>query len=47
MKRLQVILSGFSARLLCLFQTKTLCRYGCMHFLAALMLVGGDVKSSA
>ena len=37
--RVQVILSGFSKRLFCFVQTKTLCRYGCMHFLAALVLV--------
>ena len=30
--RLQVVLSGFSVRLLCFVQTKTLCRYGCMYF---------------
>ena len=37
--RVQVVLSGFSMRLLCFVQAKTLCRYGCMYFLAALMLV--------
>ena len=35
----QVVLSGFSVRLFCFVQAKTLCRYGCMYFLAALMLV--------
>ena len=35
----QVILSGFSKRLFCFVQAKTLCRYGCMYFLAALVLV--------
>ena len=33
--RVQVVLSGFSKRLFCLVQAKTLCRYGCMYFLAA------------
>ena len=33
--RMQVVLSGFSVRLFCFVQTKTVCRYGCMYFLAA------------
>ena len=37
--RVQVVLSGFSVRLFCFVQTKTLCRYGCMYFFAALVLV--------
>ena len=37
--RVQVVLSGFSMRLLCFDQTQTLCRYGCMYFFAALVLV--------
>ena len=37
--RVQVVLSGFSERLFCFVQAKTLCRYGCMYFLAALVLV--------
>ena len=37
--RVQVVLSGFSKRLFCFVQAKTLCRYGCMYFLAALVLV--------
>ena len=37
--RVQVVLSGFSVRLFCFVQATTLCRYGCMHFLAALLLV--------
>ena len=37
--RVQVVLSGFSKRLFCFVQTKTLCMYGCMYFLAALVLV--------
>ena len=34
-------------RLFCFVQAKTLCRYGCMYFLAALVLVCVDVMSSA
>ena len=30
--RVQVVLSGFSKRLFCFIQAKTLCRYGCMYF---------------
>ena len=47
--RVQGVLSGFSKRLLCFVQAKTLCRYGCMYFLAALVLVCVDliVMSSA
>ena len=47
--RVQVVLSGFSKRVLCFVQTKTLCRYGCMYFLAALVIVCVDaiVMSSA
>ena len=41
--RVQVVLSGFSKRLFCFGQAKTLCRYGCMYFLAALVLVCVDV----
>ena len=41
--RVQVVLSGFSKRLFCFVQEKTLCRYGCMYFLAALVLVCVDV----
>ena len=37
--RLQVILSGFSVRLLCFVQVKTLCRYDCMYLLAVPVLV--------
>ena len=36
--RLQV-LSGFSVRLFCFVQAKTSCKYGCMYFLAAFVLV--------
>ena len=39
MNRVQVVLSGFSKRLFCFVQAKTLCRYGCMYVLAALLLV--------
>ena len=42
MNRVQVVLSGFSKRF-CFVQAKTLCRYGCMYFLAALVLVCVDV----
>ena len=47
--RVQVVLSGFSMRLFCFVQAKTLCRYGCMYFLAALVFVCVDVmaRSSA
>ena len=41
--RVQVVSSGFSMRLFCLVQAKTLCRYGCMYFMAALVLVCLDV----
>ena len=41
--RVQVIFSGFSMILFCFVQTKTLCRYGCIYFLAALVLVCVDV----
>ena len=38
--RVQVVLSGFNVRLFYFVQAKTLCRYyGCMYFLAALVLV--------
>ena len=32
--RVQVVLSGFNKRLFCFVRAKTLCRYGCMYFLA-------------
>ena len=41
----QVVLSGFSMRLFCFVQAKTVCRYGCMYFLAALVLVCVDVMA--
>ena len=41
--RVQVVLSGFSTGLFCFVQAKTLCRYGCIYFLAALALVCVDV----
>ena len=45
--RVQVVLSGFSVRLFCFVQAKTLCRYGCMYFLsAALVRVDVMVMSS-
>ena len=42
--RVQVVLSGFSKRLFCFVQAKTLCRYGCIYFLAALVLVEPQFK---
>ena len=41
--REQVVLSGFSVRLFCFVPAKTLCRYSCMYFFAALVLVCVDV----
>ena len=41
--RVQVVLSGFSKRLFCFVQATTLRRYGCIYFLAALLLVCVDV----
>ena len=41
--RVQVGLSGFSVKLFSFVQAKTLCRYDCMYFLAALVLVCVDV----
>ena len=41
--RVQVVLSGFSVRLFCFVQTKTLCKYGCIYFLSELVLVCVDV----
>ena len=41
--RVQVVLSGFSMRLFCFVQAKTFCMYGCIYFLAALVLVCVDV----
>ena len=40
---MQVVLSEFSVRLFCFVQAKPLCRYGCMYFLAAFVLVCVDV----
>ena len=40
---MQVVLSGFSVRLFCFVQAKPLYGYGCMYFLAALVLVCVDV----
>ena len=42
-KRVQVVLSGFSMRLFCFVQTNSLCMYVCSYFLAALLLVCVDV----
>ena len=40
---MQVVLPGFSVILFCFVQSKTLCRYGCMYFLAELVHVCVDV----
>ena len=40
---MQVVLSGFSVILFCFVQANTLCMYGCMYFLAALVPVCVDV----
>ena len=40
---LQVVLSAFNMRLNCFVQAKTLCRYGCIYFMAALVFVCVDV----
>ena len=37
--KVQFDLSGFSVRLFCFVQAKTLCMYGCMYFLATFVLV--------
>ena len=42
--RVQVVLSEFCVRLFCFVQTKTLCRYGCIYFLAALVLVCDELN---
>ena len=39
----QVILSGFSMRLFYFVQARTLCRYSCMYFFAAPVLVCVEV----
>ena len=41
--RVQFVLFGFSMRLFCFVQAKSFCRYGCIYFLAALVLVCVDV----
>ena len=41
--RMQIVLSGFSVRLFCFVHEFFLCRYGCIYFLAALVLVCIDV----
>ena len=40
--RVQVVLSGFSMRLFCFVQAKTLCMYGCMYFTRA-CVCDGDI----
>ena len=44
---MQVVLSGFSVKLVSFVQAKSLCRYGCMYFLSALVLVCVDVMVMA
>ena len=41
--RVQIVLSGFSVRLFCFVQAKTVCRYGYMNVFAARVLVCLDV----
>ena len=41
--RVQVVLSGFSVRLFCFVEAKTLRRYYCMYFFAELVRVCVDV----
>ena len=41
--RVHVVLSVFNNRLFCFVQAKTVCRYGCMYFLAVVVLVCVDV----
>ena len=43
MTRVQVVLSGFSMKLFCFVQAKTVCRYGCIYFIAAPVLLCVDV----
>ena len=38
----QVLLSGFSVRLLCFVNAKTVCMYGCTYFFSALVFVSED-----
>ena len=40
---MQVVLSGFSVRLFCFVQAKTVGSYGCMYVLPALVLVCVDM----
>ena len=41
--RVLIVLSRFNVRLFCFVQATTLCWYGCMYFLVALVLVCVDV----
>ena len=45
--RVQVVLSGFSMRFFVLSKQKLSVRYGCLYFLAALVLVCVDVMMSS
>ena len=40
---MKVVLSRFCVRLFCFVKAKTLCMYGCMYFLVALVLMRVDV----
>ena len=44
---MQVVLSRFIVRLFCFVQAKTVCRYGCIYFLVALVLVCVDVMGTS
>ena len=43
MNIVQVVLSGFSVGWFCFVHAHTFCMYGCMYFMAALVLVCVDV----
>ena len=45
MNRVQVVLSGFSMRLFCFVKAKTVCMYGCIYLLSALVLVCVDMMA--
>ena len=47
LNRVQVVLSGFSMRLLCYVKAKPLCMYGCIYSFAALVYVCIDVMVMA
>ena len=43
MNRVQFVLSGFTVRLLCFVQAKSVCRYDCMYFLDRAFLCRYDM----